>query len=76
MEFLGMIGEFVGLGNTAVLLIGAGIGWCVPQPDFMKPITIKVCEKLGLGKFHREGHDHSEEHEAAIEAAEAEKEEK
>ena len=76
MEFLGTIAEFVGLGNTAVLLVGAGIGWCVPQPDFMKPITIKICEKLGLDRFHRDGHDHSEDHEAEIAKAEAEKEEK
>ena len=55
--FMGMFGfGDLGMGSVLMIFVGACLGWCVPQPAFAKPIVDLVCEKLGLSKFHEEGH--------------------
>ena len=45
--------------NILVLLGGLCAGWCIPQPEFMKPITKVICEKV-LSRFHPSGMDRAE----------------
>jgi hypothetical protein len=61
MTMLGFDG--LGIGTIVTLIIGACIGWCVPQPVWIQPLTEMVCKRFGLERFHREGHQHSDEHE-------------
>lgn len=61
MSMLGVSG--MGMGTVVTLFVGACIGWCVPQPAWVQPLTEMVCKKFGLERFHKEGHQHSDDHE-------------
>lgn len=49
--------------SLVTLLLGAMIGWSVPQPAWANTLTKMICKKFNLSRFRMEGHKHSDEHE-------------
>ncbi len=49
--------------SLVTLIIGALVGWAVPQPAWADKLVTIVCTKLKLDKFHKDGHAHSDTHE-------------
>jgi len=57
MEFIFVVITTAGFDNILPALIGALIGWTIPQPGFMKPITDVVSKWFGFDRFHEKSDD-------------------
>ena len=61
MELIALISKLPG-SSVIFVVLGVAIGWIIPQPGWAQTLTDKVCEKLKLDRFHKDGHAHSESH--------------